>query len=58
MHKKFLIAVSKSDLLDEELKQAIEEELPRNIPHVFFSSIMQTGLEVLKDMLWKALNEN
>ncbi|HTS44869.1 MAG TPA: GTPase ObgE [Puia sp.] len=57
LHKKFLIAISKSDLLDEELKQAIEEELPKNIPHVFFSSIMQTGLDVLKDMLWKALNE-
>jgi GTPase len=58
LHKKFLIAISKSDLLDEELKEAIAKELPKNIPHVFFSSITRTGLTELKDMLWKALNEN
>lgn len=57
LQKEFLIAISKSDMLDEELKTAIANELPSNIPHIFFSSITQTGLVELKDALWKMLNE-
>jgi GTP-binding protein len=57
LHKQFLIAVSKSEMLDDELKAAIEKELPPDIPHVFISSFTQQGLIDLKDMLWKALNE-
>ncbi len=57
LHKEFIIAISKSDLLDEELKAAIEKELPENIPHLFISSVLQIGLTPLKDMLWKALNK-
>jgi GTP-binding protein len=57
MDKRFLLAVSKSDLLDEELKQALEKELPKGIPHVFISSVTGEGLENLKDMLWDALQE-
>jgi GTP-binding protein len=57
LDKKFLIAISKSDMLDEELKEAIEKELPDNIPHLFISSITNKGLPGLKDLLWKALNE-
>jgi GTP-binding protein len=49
--------VSKSDLLDDELKDAIEKELPENIPHIFISSATQSNLTELKDMLWKALND-
>lgn len=56
LDKKFVIAVSKSDMLDEELKEAIEKELPGNIPHVFISSLTNQGLLELKDLLWKALN--
>ena len=56
LHKQFLIAVSKSDLLDDELMQAIEKELPRNIPHIFISSVTGKGLAEMKDLLWKALN--
>lgn len=55
LHKKFVIAVSKSDMLDEELKKAIKKELPKGIPIVFFSSWIQKGLNELKDELWKAL---
>ena len=58
LDKKFIIAVSKSDMLDEELKEAIEEELPEGIEHVFISSITNKGLVELKDILWKALNES
>ena len=57
LHKQFVIAVSKSDLLDEELMTAIEKELPAHIPHVFISSITGKGLVELKDLLWRALND-
>jgi GTP-binding protein len=56
LQKQFVIAISKSDMLDDELKTAIEKELPKNIPHVFISSITQQGLPQLKDLLWKELN--
>jgi GTP-binding protein len=55
LHKQFIIAVSKSDMLDEELKKAIRKELPTEIPVVFISSVSQKGLTELKDELWKAL---
>ena len=57
LDKKFIIAISKSDMLDTELKDAIEKELPKNVPHIFISSVAQQGLVELKDMLWNALNE-
>ncbi len=57
LHKQFLIAISKSEMLDDELKAAIKKELPANVPHIFISSVTQQGLNDLKDILWKALNE-
>lgn len=57
LHKQFIIAISKSDLLDEELIKAIEKELPENVPHIFISSATQKGIVELKDLLWKVLNE-
>ena len=57
LHKQFIIAISKSDLLDDELMNAIEKELPENIPHIFISSATQKGIIQLKDLLWKVLNE-
>lgn len=56
LHKLFVIGISKSDMLDEELKAAIRQELPKDIPLHFFSSITMEGLSGLKDLLWKALN--
>jgi GTP-binding protein len=56
LQKDFVIAVSKSDMLDDELKAAIEKELPKNIPHIFISSVTGQGLPELKDLLWKTLN--
>ncbi|MBM3439620.1 MAG: GTPase ObgE [Bacteroidetes bacterium] len=55
LHKQFVIAISKSDLLDDELKAEIEKELPPNIPHLFISSVSQKGLQELKDLLWNIL---
>jgi len=56
LDKKFVIAISKSDMLDAELKEAIKKELPAGIPNVFISSIAHQGLVQLKDVLWNALN--
>src|SRR5215217_5475972 len=56
LHKQFIIAVSKSDMLDDELKEAIEKELPQNIPHIFISSVINKNIQELKDLLWKVLN--
>jgi GTPase len=56
LQKDFVIAISKSDMLDDELKTAISKELPQNIPHVFISSLLNQGLPELKDLLWKTLN--
>jgi GTPase len=50
-----LIAISKSDMLDGELQAAIADELPKNIPHIFISSVTQQGLTTLKDALWQSL---
>jgi GTP-binding protein len=57
LQKDFIIAISKSDMLDDELKEAISKELPKNIPHVFISSVTNTGLSTLKDLLWDTLNK-
>lgn len=56
LQKDFVIAISKSDMLDEELLKAIEKELPGNIPHIFISSVTGKGLTQLKDLLWTTLN--
>jgi GTP-binding protein len=56
LHKNMIIAISKSDMLDDELKQAIAPTLPKNVPHIFISAAANQGLNELKDMLWKALN--
>jgi GTPase len=57
LHKQFVLAISKSDMLDEELRTAVEKELPAGIPHVFISSVTNKGLNELKDLLWKVLNQ-
>ena len=56
LDKQFIIAISKSDMLDDELKAGITAELPKDIPHVFISSVSGSGLQELKDLLWKELN--
>ncbi|MCB0475875.1 MAG: 50S ribosome-binding GTPase, partial [Flavobacteriaceae bacterium] len=56
LDKERLLALSKSDMIDEELKAEIKKELPRDIDCVFISSVAQSGLTELKDKLWKMLN--
>ncbi len=55
LHKNRILAISKSDMLDDELIYEIKEDLP-NVDYVFISSIAQTGLVKLKDIIWIALN--
>jgi GTP-binding protein len=57
LQKDFIIAISKSDMLDDELKEAISLELPTGIPHVFISAVTNKGLSELKDLLWDTLNK-
>lgn len=57
LQKDFVIAISKSDMLDDELKAEIIKELPAEIPHIFISSVMNKGLIALKDLLWQTLNK-
>lgn len=59
LDKERLVAISKSDLLDEELKEELSEELKVQLtePFVFFSSVTQEGLTGLKDKLWEKLNQ-
>jgi GTP-binding protein len=56
LDKQMLIAISKSDMLDDELMKEIRSELPKELEVVFFSSVNQKGLNVMKDKLWTMLN--
>jgi len=56
MDKPRLLAITKSDLLDEELKEMITKDLDINIPYLFISSVAQIGLVELKDQIWKLMN--
>lgn len=57
LDKERLIAISKSDMLDDELKEEISKELPTDVKHMYISSVAQQGLTELKDELWKMLND-
>ena len=57
LNKQRILAISKSDMLDDELKKEIRPHLPRKIPHIFISSVANEGIKELKDMIWKILNE-
>jgi GTP-binding protein len=55
MNKGRLLAISKCDMLDNEMMQLIKKEIPR-IPYVFISSHSKLGLKNLKDLIWSQLN--
>ncbi|MBL1278681.1 MAG: GTPase ObgE [Fluviicola sp.] len=58
MHKDKLLAISKSDMLDEELTEEIKKELPEGIETLFISSVAQQGITELNDLIWKTLNDD
>ncbi|WP_242916359.1 GTPase ObgE [Pontibacter liquoris] len=56
LDKKRLLAVTKADMLDEELEEEMRQTLPEGLPTVFISSITGKNIMTLKDMIWEALN--
>lgn len=54
--KRKVLAITKCDLIDEELQELLREELPKDIPVIFISSAAHMGLVDLKDLLWRELN--
>jgi GTP-binding protein len=56
LDKKRLLAISKRDMLDDELFQELKKELPSDIPSVFISAITNQGIQELKDLIWNTLH--
>ena len=57
LDKQRLLAITKCDMLDEELIEEMKAELPEGVPAVFISSVAGLNVQRLKDMLWQALQE-
>lgn len=57
MDKQRVLAISKSDLLDDELMAEVAKDLPEDLPHVFISAVTGYGLSELKDLLWEAITD-
>jgi GTP-binding protein len=55
LDKPRLLAVTKSDLIDAELRELLQAELPEGVPHLFISAVSQSGLQELKDQLWEMI---
>lgn len=51
-----ILAITKSDMLDDELMEALKSELPASVPHIFISSVANKNIDQLKDMIWKEIN--
>lgn len=56
LDKERILAISKSDMLDEELKEEIAIGLPKDLSSLFISSVTQQGITKMKDLIWKKLN--
>lgn len=56
LDKKRILAISKVDMLDDDLIKEMEQEIPKDIPYVFISSVSQYNLEKLKDLIWQAIH--
>lgn len=57
LDKPRVLAITKSDMMDEELKELIIPEIPTEVPYRFISSVAQQGLDELKDLLWETVNQ-
>ncbi len=57
LDKECVLAITKCDILDEEMLEDVKPDIPSNIPWVFLSSVAGTGVTELKDKLWEALNK-
>ncbi len=61
LDKRKLLAISKSDMLDEELRtemnELLQDELPKDLDRIFISSVSGLGIDQLKDTIWNAIND-
>lgn len=57
LDKPRILAITKADLVDDELKEMLKDEIPATVPHLYISSVAQKGLQELKDLIWKSLNQ-
>jgi GTP-binding protein len=55
--KERVLAITKSDMLDEELMEEMKKELPKGVKSIFISAITQKNINPLKDLLWEAIND-
>ncbi len=58
MDKERILAITKCDLVDEDAIKDIKKHLPKNVPHVFISSVIGKGIDELKDLIWLTLNRD
>lgn len=58
LDKPRVLAISKSDMLDEELKELLKPDIPKDVPYLFISAVAQEGIVELKDLLYRTINEN
>lgn len=56
LDKRRILAISKSDMLDADLMKEMEQEVPKDLPYVFISSVSQYNLDKLKDLIWQAIH--
>ncbi|MDB5144364.1 MAG: obgE, partial [Mucilaginibacter sp.] len=56
MHKPRVLAITKADMLDEELEAEMKQQVPTDIPSIFISSVAQKNIDGLKDLLWREIN--
>ena len=52
-----VLAISKCDMLDDELMEEMSKEVPEGVEHVFISAVTGFGISTLKDMLWRAITD-
>ena len=57
LHKPRILAITKMDIMGDEMIDLLKEELPKGIPVVFISAVTQKGLMELKDLIWNTINE-
>ena len=58
LDKPRILGLSKSDIIDDELKTMISSELPEGLPHIYFSSVTGQGVQDLKDKIWQHVSKN
>lgn len=57
LDKPRILAITKSDLIDEELQELLQPEIPQDVPHLFISAVTQSNILKLKDLLWETINK-